>query len=994
MKRLYISTLLLAVAVTACQDIIEPTEIITDGTMQFNLIAPGAQTKAFGDTFVASDKIGVYVTDYVEDTTPMPLQVSGNRANNLSLTYDGTVWKPEEKVYWGTGKSDVYAYYPYIDNVTDVNSQSFSVALDQSTKRTEKTLGGYEASDFLWAKATGVAQEDGAVNLAMKHVLSKLTVKIVAGEDYIGSLPEDATVLLHSTVAAARVDLETGAVVKDPHAGAESIQMNKIGLRTVGGVESVVYEAIVVPQMLQTTVPLFEINSKSVSYLVEDSFNFRPGISYVYTVTLNTSTTAIKVEIGCELEDWNSTGDGSDEGESGSEGEEGEGEDDGVNYTNLSTEGTANCYIVSEAGAYKFKAVQGNLDATVGNVKTVEVLWETFGTDEMPNVGDLIASVSYKDGYIRFKTPETYREGNASIAAKNSAGTILWSWHIWFTDQPELHVYDNKAGFMMDRNLGATSAEPGQVASLGLLYQMNRKDPFIGSSSLHEAVEAASTGNWLYGPTSGNMVNNTECNPTTFYTHYYPSDWGLTKSTADPCPVGWKVPSSVKGSFWKNADLVATPIDFDKSGMYFNITYPDYAFYPMAGMRVHKDGKLANVGSAGVYASYSGDYYNGTLFFNNNQFDRDNAGYWINGEYGKEPGHAISLRCYREYDESLLPESSVPAISTAEAINLSSEGTANCYVVSQTGTYCFPTVKGNSSVSIGSAVMASVVWESFGTEQKPSKGDLIAGAICENGNVYFKTADAFKEGNALIAAKDADGKILWSWHIWLTDEPQEQVYYNDAGVMMDRNLGATNAKYGEDGVMGLRYQWGRKDPFMGLVSTPDGWTTLNSTYIWPRGEEYPESPLEYSISNPTRFMASRNCGDWLNVESLSQIDNTRWQAEKTIYDPCPAGWRVPDGGETSVWAKAFGDVYSHTIGEGGNYSGFLGDDHIYYPNGSYLYDIHNDTGYWTIMPHPRKNETAAINILNSIGICSSHIYTNLESYRERAEKCYIRCQKQ
>ena len=36
---------------------------------------------------------------------------------------------------------------------------------------------------------------------------------------------------------------------------------------------------------------------------------------------------------------------------------------------------------------------------------------------------------------------------------------------------------------MMDRNLGATSATPGNVGSLGLLYQWGRKDPFLGSSS-------------------------------------------------------------------------------------------------------------------------------------------------------------------------------------------------------------------------------------------------------------------------------------------------------------------------------------------------------------------------------------------------------------------------------------------------------------------------------------------------------------------------------
>ena len=260
--------------------------------------------------------------------------------------------------------------------------------------------------------------------------------------------------------------------------------MKKLGIRTFDGVDAVVYEAIVVPQMLENSVPLLEINSKSVSYLLEDPFNFRPGVAYTYTATLNTSTTAIKVEIGCELEDWNSSGgDSGDEGESG-EGDSNEDNDDGVEYKDLSAAGTANCYLIQGAGDYKFKSVIGNTDGIVGNVKAVEVLWESFGTDEMPNVGDLIASVSYKDGYIRFSTPENFRDGNAVIAAKNSKGTILWSWHIWCAEEGfNGQVYYNDAGTMMDRNLGATSATPGDVGALGLMYQWGRKDPFMGSSS-------------------------------------------------------------------------------------------------------------------------------------------------------------------------------------------------------------------------------------------------------------------------------------------------------------------------------------------------------------------------------------------------------------------------------------------------------------------------------------------------------------------------------
>ena len=322
MRKIYKSMLILALAATACQQgvIEQDNASLYDSEMKFNPVAPGAKTKVTSDVFEASDKMAVFVTDYVDDVTPMPLQVSGNKANNEAVVFNGSQWTPARPIYWGEGKSDVYAYYPYLEDITDVNSQYFEVALDQDARENGETLSGYEASDLLWAKAEGVGRTDGTVLLTMKHVMSKLTVKIVAGKDYVGSLPDDASILLHSTVAAARVDLENGSVVKDPYSGAKSIKMKKIGIRTYEGVEAVVYEAIVVPQMLETSVPLLEINSKSVSYLLEDSFNFRPGMAYTYTATMNTSTTAIKVEIGCELEDWNSsgsTGEGDNEGGEG-----------------------------------------------------------------------------------------------------------------------------------------------------------------------------------------------------------------------------------------------------------------------------------------------------------------------------------------------------------------------------------------------------------------------------------------------------------------------------------------------------------------------------------------------------------------------------------------------------------------------------------------------------------------------------------------------------
>ena len=597
MKRIYIP-LLIALAFTACQDnTVESDAPIHDNVMRFNLVGPDVQTKVSAGAFEAADQIGLYVTDYVNETTPMPLQISGNRATNSMVTFDGSAWTPDQTIYWGNGKSDVYAYYPYFETVTDVNNQYFELATDQ-------TGAGYEASDFLWAKAEGVRQTDGTVNLEMKHLMSKLTVKIVAGEDYIGSLPEDATVHLHSTVTNVNVDLENGTVVKDPYSGAKSIKMKNLGIRIFDGEKAVVYEAIVVPQMLESSVPLLEINSKSVSYLLEDPFNFRPGVAYTYTATLNTSTTAIKVEIGCEIEDWNNAGgDSGNEGDSGEDGSEDD--EDTKAYIDLSAAGTANCYLVQQAGDYKFKSVIGNIDATVGNVKTVEVLWESFGTDEMPNVGDLIASVSYKNGYIRFSTPENFRDGNALIAAKNSKGAILWSWHIWCAEEGwKEQVYYNDAGTMMDRNLGATSAIPNAEGSLGLMYQWGRKDPFMGPAQSSGSM-AQATGSWSSGYSNSKMWHDT--NPMTFdgSSGSYANGWDSEKTIWDPCPSGWRIPDGSDNGIWATA--AGSAFSNGHATQNFSGIFGDdeVIWYPKAGRKSYSG--FYDVFTSGYYWS-SSDY--------------------------------------------------------------------------------------------------------------------------------------------------------------------------------------------------------------------------------------------------------------------------------------------------------------------------------------------------------------------------------------------------
>ena len=288
-------------------------------------------------------------------------------------------------------------------------------------------------------------------------------------------------------------------------------------------------------------------------------------------------------------------------------------------------------------------------------------------------------------------------------------------------------------------------------------------------------------------------------------------------------------------------------------------------------------------------------------------------------------------------------------LNLSSATNLSSSASANCYIVSKAGLYKFKTVKGNSSESVGNVASASILWETFGTSETPELLDLIKAFCYKDGYIAFQTADTFKEGNAVIAAKDARGTILWSWHIWLTDQPLGQVYYNNAGTMMDRNLGATSATPGDVGALGLLYQWGRKDPFLGSSSISSS-TIAKSTIIWPSAVSSNSSngTIAYATANPTTFITYNDSNyDWYYTGS-SSTGNTRWttsESSKSIYDPCPAGWRVPDGDYNGVWSKALGsgsyfDYTYNSTNEGMNFSDKFGSaSTIWYPaSGCRYYD--------------------------------------------------------
>ena len=300
------------------------------------------------------------------------------------------------------------------------------------------------------------------------------------------------------------------------------------------------------------------------------------------------------------------------------------------------------------------------------------------------------------------------------------------------------------------------------------------------------------------------------------------------------------------------------------------------------------------------------------------------------------------------------------------AANLSAKGTANCYMIDKAGTYVFNgSVKGNSSESVGEPVSASVIWETFNTSTAPTVGDVISNVSFSNGYVRFSSTGT--KGNALIAVKDSENKILWSWHIWVTDYDPDSDYDTYKGhesvKMMDRNLGAMSSEPGNNSI-GLIYEWGRKDPFMGSTSL-SSYSQFASTVSFPDciTSSSTIGTEKYAAENPTQYIIANSQNlDWLYVS-----DSSAWSSEKSKNDPCPKGWKVPDGGQDSVWSSFPGSI-SSTSGVNWNsaYYGITVDESlasnpVWYPAQGYHGDSETySSGFWQVGYEGRYWTTATL----------------------------------
>lgn len=290
--------------------------------------------------------------------------------------------------------------------------------------------------------------------------------------------------------------------------------------------------------------------------------------------------------------------------------------------------------------------------------------------------------------------------------------------------------------------------------------------------------------------------------------------------------------------------------------------------------------------------------------------------------------------------------------------------TANCYVVNASGTYKLPLVYGNA-LKDGNYNNSAVNDDFRDYQNNKITQPWINGAhdatlVWSDGFYMFKdiklsndkkylifTIDPkyLQQANAVLAARDAKGDIMWSWHIWVTEHDvlgetytvhgygndnstyglmkwnlgwvdNKRVYYNQrkfeikftqerSGNSEDLTVTQVGTVFDYKDVGSTYYQWGRKDPLVtlknwNLIGTEDYRPHQVGKADYTYRTETERVSIGKSIQNPNIFYVRNGTANWNeapvrtlwnNQSDGGSIDDV--SSTKTIYDPSPRGFKVP-----------------------------------------------------------------------------------------------------
>lgn len=381
---------------------------------------------------------------------------------------------------------------------------------------------------------------------------------------------------------------------------------------------------------------------------------------------------------------------------------------------NPTNRNTANSYLISAPGYYKIPLVYGNAikngtDNTSAYISTtipattvdylsshaqlhnfqdhasqdITTPWITLNNsganapdgakivwaDENGLVTNLSVTGSGTNGFVNFEVPASaIKSGNAVIAV-TKGGTVVWSWHLWFTTQDALHTIactnaSSKVNKFTTENLGwkytswqGTSysvprkvrikveqevtnngtRQHGEITitqndnsigqGYGTLYQWGRKDAMPGKDGI-VAQGSFSFDAGAHGVAIGYAIQHPESMLDCRYDAYHLNYWNwcyfninnlwsvnntvitpIDKTIYDPCPVGFEMPASDAFTGFTTASINGAW----NNGWHFNnkTANPDATIYfPVTGYRM----SAMNAPAEGSYWMASPDLNDGAGF--------------------------------------------------------------------------------------------------------------------------------------------------------------------------------------------------------------------------------------------------------------------------------------------------------------------------------------------------------------------------------------------
>ena len=582
--------------------------------------------------------------------------------------------------YWPSDGSslNVYALHGNFKKTTisEGATSCSSLSLTHTVETDQSSDENKRLSDLLYSHPSKAFAPNNTVQLTFDHLLAKITVKLdlknstgITTNDF-----ENATVSIMGIKPEATFDSSaetastSGGTAKEIQAGTISKPTELTSEAYDAGCAIVPLQTIAAEQQLIK----ITLNDRNFIYKASEETTFQKGMEYTYTLKIIGN----KITGSLSVSPFSSEGDKpisfkdyfdylADLKNRACLGRADAPHDLSYDYNGQMN--TANCYVVTHPGYYKFPLVYGNAikngatnanaygSSTFVNHLNRQITEPYIYNNENCTVGsaelvwqdalNLISDISLCDEqkYIKFEiTKENIEQGNAVIAVKDEGGKIMWSWHIWVTNK---NVYETQAVtasynsqpktlMFMPFPLGWNDSTPAPTCTY---YQWGRKDPFPPSNG---SSLTSTTDKTVYKyDTSGNSITE-NCwptsrekatiatsilHPSTFYFGY--ANWcsqssnelwnvgeddhnvdfeTITKSVYDPSPAGFRLPETAAFTgFTVNGVNEGTPNGTwsDTTNGYTFTTNNVETYWQACGYRAYDSGSLGNVGSAGYYWS-------------------------------------------------------------------------------------------------------------------------------------------------------------------------------------------------------------------------------------------------------------------------------------------------------------------------------------------------------------------------------------------------------